>query len=86
MPLSEHPVHIVDSPGRQLAGLHVLEISQVLAGAYCGMLLADMGADVIKVERPFGGIHPAATAPHSLTRMLTTSGASIETSEASVLT
>lgn len=35
-----------------LEKLRVLEISEAMAGPYCGMLLGDFGADVIKVERP----------------------------------
>jgi crotonobetainyl-CoA:carnitine CoA-transferase CaiB-like acyl-CoA transferase len=34
-----------------LAGLQVLELSQIMAGPVCGLLLSDMGADVVKVER-----------------------------------
>ena len=38
-----------------LDGLLVLDCTQVMAGPFCSLLLADMGADVIKVEKPDGG-------------------------------
>jgi len=38
-----------------LQGIRVIEFCNVAAGPFCGMLLADMGADVIKVEHPKGG-------------------------------
>lgn len=38
-----------------LNGIKVVELSHVISGSYCGMLLGDMGADVIKIERPETG-------------------------------
>ncbi|MDB5907375.1 MAG: acyl-CoA transferase/carnitine dehydratase [Massilia sp.] len=38
-----------------LAGMRVLELAQIMAGPTCGMMLADMGADVVKIEKLPGG-------------------------------
>ena len=38
-----------------LEGVRVIEVGQALAGPLAGVLLADMGADVIKIEKPEGG-------------------------------
>ncbi|WP_299822446.1 CoA transferase [uncultured Jannaschia sp.] len=37
-----------------LAGVRVVELAHIMAGPVCGLMLADMGADVIKVEKPEG--------------------------------
>jgi crotonobetainyl-CoA:carnitine CoA-transferase CaiB-like acyl-CoA transferase len=46
-----------------LAGLRVIELCHVMAGPVCGLMLADMGADVIKVERIPGGDDTRRTVP-----------------------
>ncbi len=46
-----------------LEGIRVLEIGNFIAGPFCGMLLGDMGADVIKIERPSKGDQTRAMPP-----------------------
>ncbi|MCX7141805.1 MAG: CoA transferase [Proteobacteria bacterium] len=48
-----------------LSGIVILEIGHMLAGPYCGMLLADLGAEVIKIEPPEGDI-ARRVSPHTV--------------------
>lgn len=49
--------------GMFLDGVRVVELTEALAGPYCAMLLGDLGADVIKVERPGVGDHSRTWGP-----------------------
>ena len=46
-----------------LAGIRVLDLSRILSGPYCTMVLGDIGADVLKVERPLGGDNARGNGP-----------------------
>jgi len=51
-PSQENPANPLAAP---LAGVRVLELGQIAAGPFTASLLADLGADVVKIERPDGG-------------------------------
>src|SRR5215469_6421004 len=54
---------MTQSPKGPLSGITVVDLSRILAGPYCTLLMAEMGARVIKVEPPKGGDDARAYGP-----------------------
>jgi crotonobetainyl-CoA:carnitine CoA-transferase CaiB-like acyl-CoA transferase len=53
-----------EAPRRAFAGVRILDLSRLLPGAYCSLLFADLGAEVIKVEEPGLGDYARVSTPH----------------------
>ena len=63
LPLDSLPAPSSASPIALLSGIRVVDLTTSIAGPYAAMLLADMGADVVKVERPGSGDDSRAWGP-----------------------
>lgn len=65
-----------------LDGVRIIDVSRVLAGPFCSMILGDLGAEVIKIEHHESGDETRGWGPHSQAGKAPTIYAPIEISKA----
>src|SRR5262249_55393508 len=76
-PLGPQEALSQDNPMSALNGVRIVELAESVAGEYCGKLLADFGAEVIKVEKPGSGSPTRAMTPGSVFAYLNTNKRSV---------
>ena len=53
--MDDNTTEPADAAALPLAGIRVIELGQNIAGPFAGVILASLGAEVVKIERPDGG-------------------------------